>query len=264
MNDDDYRALLDDLRAEHDELCSLIDGLTDEQWQWPTPAEGWQIRDQIVHLAFFDDLAVLAAHDEQAFGTAAAELVAGGPGWIDAISFDRRNSGSATLLTWYHRSRSTLLDVFSGRGPRQRAPWFGPPMSAASSVTARLMETWAHGQDIADTLGVERVPTTRVHHVCHLGVLTRTFSYANRDRTPPSDAIRTELTGVDGTILRWGPEDAEQRIVGSAVDFALVATQRRAFADTALRATDGAARDWMAIAQAYAGPPGPGRGRQST
>ncbi|MEJ7651088.1 MAG: TIGR03084 family metal-binding protein [Nakamurella sp.] len=259
MNDDDYRALLDDLRAEHDELCSLIDPLTDEQWQRPTPAEGWQIRDQVVHLAFFDDLAVLATQNEQAFGTAAAELVASGSNWIDAISFDRWNLGSATVLEWYQRSRQALLDVFSGRGPRQRAPWFGPPMSAASSVTARLMETWAHGQDVADALGVERVPTTRVHHVCHLGVLTRAFSYANRDRTPPDAPIRVELTGVDGSILRWGPDDAEQRIVGSAIDFALVVTQRRVFAGTALRATDGAARDWMAIAQAYAGPPGPGR-----
>lgn len=263
MDDHDYQALVADLRAEHDELCALINPLTAAQWQLPTPAAGWQIRDQIVHLAFFDDLAVLATHDEPAFGAAAAELVASGSNWIDAISFDRRNVSSATVLAWYHRSRSTLLDVFSGRGPRQRAPWFGPPMSAASSVTARLMETWAHGQDVADALGVERVPTTRVHHVCHLGVLTRAFSYANRDRTPPDAPIRVELTGIDGSILRWGPDGAEQRIVGSAVDFALVVTQRRAFTDTDLRSTDGAARDWMAIAQAYAGPPGPGRANTS-
>lgn len=41
-------------------------------------------------------------------------------------------------------------------------------MSAVSSVTARLMETWAHGQDIADVLGVDRQPTARLRHIAHL------------------------------------------------------------------------------------------------
>ena len=45
-------------------------------------------------------------------------------------------------------------------------------------ATARLMETFAHGRDVADALGAHaRAATARLRHVCHLGVRTRGFAY---------------------------------------------------------------------------------------
>ena len=72
-------------------------------------------------------------------------------------------------------------------------------------ATARLMETWAHGQDVADALGVPRAPTDRLRHVAHIGVRTRDFAYLVRDRTPPAEPFRVELAGPSGDAVDVGP-----------------------------------------------------------
>ena len=131
-------------------------------------------------------------------------------------------------------------------------------MSAASSLTARIMETWAHTQDIADALGVTREPTDRLRHVAHIGVGARAFSYAVHGETPAAE-IRIELTGPDGTPWTWGPADAEDRVTGPALDFCLLVTQRRHRDDLALVIEGPAAAEWMSIAQAFAGAAGTGR-----
>jgi uncharacterized protein (TIGR03084 family) len=138
-------------------------------------------------------------------------------------------------------------------------PWFGPAMSAASSLTARLMETWAHTQDIADTLGVAREPTARLRHVAHIGVGARAFSYAVHGKPAPSAPVRVELVGPSGATWAWGPEQAGDRITGPALDFCLLVTQRRHRDDVDLSIEGPAATEWMAIAQAFAGTAGSGR-----
>jgi uncharacterized protein (TIGR03084 family) len=132
-------------------------------------------------------------------------------------------------------------------------------MSAASSVTARLMETWAHGQDIADALGIERPPTARLRHIAHIGVSTIGFSFAVRGLPPPDEPVRIEITGPDEAVWTWGPADTPNVVRGPALDFCLVVTQRRHPADTAVTTTGPVARQWISIAQAFAGAPGPGR-----
>ena len=125
--------------------------------------------------------------------------------------------------------------------------------------TARLMETWAHGQDVADALGVTRRPTDRLRHVAHIGVRTRDFAYLVRDRTPPAAPFRVELAGPSGELWAWGPDDATQHVAGPALDFCLLVTQRRHRDDLALVASGAEADEWLDIAQAFAGPPGTGR-----
>jgi uncharacterized protein (TIGR03084 family) len=121
------------------------------------------------------------------------------------------------------------------------------------------METWAHGLDIADALGIDRPATARLRHVAHISVRTRDFAFNINGRTPPADPFRVELAAPDGTTWSWGPEDAVQRVVGSALDFCLVSTQRRHRDDTDLKAEGTDADAWLDIAQAFAGVPGPGR-----
>jgi hypothetical protein len=137
-------------------------------------------------------------------------------------------------------------------------------MSIASSVTARLMETWAHGQDVADALGVTREPTARLRHIAHLGVRTLGFSFRLRGAEAPAIPVRVELVAPDGSTWDWGPADAADRVTGPALDLCLVVTQRRHVGDTALRVEGPVAADWMAIAQAFAGTPGPGRVRTTS
>jgi len=166
---------------------------------------------------------------------------------------------SAELRDWFTRVRNDLLAVFAGLDPAVRVPWFGPSMSVASSLTARLMETWAHGQDIADTVGVHRAPTHRLRHVAHIGVGARPFSYAAHQLPMPAEPVRVELVAPSGELWTWGPADAANLVTGPALDFCLLVTQRRHRADTAVVAAGTAADQWLTIAQAFAGPPGSGR-----
>ena len=132
-------------------------------------------------------------------------------------------------------------------------------MSPASSVTARLMETWAHGQDVLDALGIERPPTDRLRHIAHLGIRALPYSYSINQLAQPTEPIRVELCAPSGDQWTWGPPAVADRVTGQALDFCLVVTQRRHVLDTGLVVTGSTARQWISIAQAFAGPAGSGR-----
>lgn len=257
----ELNALVADLRAEGDEIEALVRDLSPDGWARPTPAEGWTVAHQIAHLAWTDERALLAATDSEGFKAEFAAHAAGAADGLDAV-VDAEATKAATrpdLLDWWRAGRdklaATLLDLPAGT----KLPWYGPPMSAASMATARLMETWAHGQDVADALGVRRAPTVRLRHVAHIGVRTRDFAYLVRGRRAPEEQFRVELMGPDEELWTWGPEDAAQRVTGPALEFCLLVTQRVHRADTALVAVGEDANAWLDIAQAFAGPPGKGR-----
>jgi uncharacterized protein (TIGR03084 family) len=260
----DLAALTADLAAETAELCEVLSVLAGPDWARETPAAGWTIRDQVAHLAFFDDAAVLSVTDPRRFRADADALLAQRGDLGERVAQRFRGQSGAEAFTWFQRSRRQYLDVFARLDPATTLPWYGPDMSAASSVTARLMETWAHGQDVADALGVVRRPTARLRHVAHLGVRTLGWSFRVRGLPVPGTPVRVELTGPDrsdpaGATWTWGPEDAADRVVGPAEDFCLVVTQRRNRRDTALVATGPVAEAWLEVAQVYAGSPGAGR-----
>ncbi len=255
----DMAALAADLAAESAVTRALVAGLDEAGWHTPTPAAGWDIADQISHLAYFDEVTVTSALDPEQFKAELAEAQASGGINPDTIAARFRDRSGAQLLDWFDTARAELLNTFKNLDPRTRLPWFGPPMSAASSLTARIMETWAHTQDIADALGVTREPTSRLRHVAHIGVGARAFSYAVHGQTPPQTPVRVELTGPDGDVWTWDREDAQDRVTGPALDFCLLVTQRRHRDDLALVIEGPAATEWMSIAQAFAGAAGTGR-----
>ena len=253
----DVAALRADLGDEHAALDALVTELNAPQWATPTQAPGWTVQDQIGHLAYLDGRARLAATDPDRFrgeegGRSQEELER------HHLALGRRLSDDQ-LLAWWRAERAALLRALRGPAPGTRVPWYGRAMGAATFVTARLMETWSHGQDVADALGLTLPATERLRHVADLGVRTRPFSYAIRGRTPPTADVRVELTGPNGGHWGWGDERAGDRIAGAARDFCLVVTQRRHPADTELAITGALAWEWMAIAQAFAGRPGAGR-----
>jgi uncharacterized protein (TIGR03084 family) len=126
-------------------------------------------------------------------------------------------------------------------------------------ATARLMETWAHGLDVADALGVVRTPTARLRSIAHLGVRTRDYAFAVHELPPPAEPFRVELDAPDGAVWEWGPPDAAQRITGPAEDFCYMVTQRRPLSSLDIVAVGDDANRWLTLAQAFAGPPGAGR-----
>ncbi len=248
-----------DLKAESDDLDGLVADLPAARWSEPTPAPGWTVAHQVAHLLWTDRVALTAVTDEAGFAATLEEAAKDPIGFVDAGAEELAAMPPHRLLADWRTTRARLhaelLTVVDGR----KLPWFGPPMSAASMATARLMETWAHGLDVADALGVVRPPTARIRSIAHIGVRTRDFAFAIHGLTPPVDPFRVELQAPDGPTWSWGPEDAAQRVTGSAQDFCLLVTQRRPRSALDVVADGAEAQKWLTIAQAFAGPPGPGR-----
>ncbi len=254
----DLGALLVDLRDERAALRALVAGA---DLNLPTPAEGWDIRDAVSHLAGSDREAWKAAEHPEVFLAELAVVAGDIPGFLAGQLAQGRALSREDLLAWWDEGFGALVTALDAVPDGVKLPWYGPPMSAASMVTARLMEYWAHGQDVADALGVHREPTARLRHICHLGVRTRTFAYANRRLPVPEGDVGVLLEGPDGARWTWA-EECPDRVEGTAEDFCLLVTQRRHRDDTGLRATGPLADSWLSVAQCFAGPPGPGRGRR--
>jgi uncharacterized protein (TIGR03084 family) len=252
-------ALLDDLQAEHDDLMAAMAGISEADWDAPTPAEGWSVRDAISHLAFFDRVTTVALTDAEGFDAILEAASKDLGGYVDKALEDGRGKSGDGMRAWFAAERSALVAAFRAADPSVRVPWFGPAMSVPSKATARLMETWAHGQDVVDGLGLDRPPTARLHHVAHIGVRALPNSFRANRREVPATPVRVELEGPDGESWVWGEEGLADRVSGSALDFCLVVTQRRHLDDTALDVQGPVATEWMSIAQAFAGPPGAGR-----
>jgi uncharacterized protein (TIGR03084 family) len=250
--------VLADLSAESKDLEAMVSVLPDAGWATPTPSPGWTIAHQIAHLAWTDDAAVLAVTDPDRFQADLQRALVSADSMVDTAAAQGAAQPPGVLLDTWRNGRAELAGALLA-ADGSRITWFGPPMSATSMATARLMETWAHGQDVADALGVTRLPTPRLRHVAHLGVRTRDFAFLVRDRQPPPEPVRVELAGPDGTIWIWGDADAGQAVTGPALDFCLLVTRRRHRDDLSLVAVGDVANEWLDIAQAFAGPPGEGR-----
>ncbi|HEX4864560.1 MAG TPA: TIGR03084 family metal-binding protein [Acidimicrobiales bacterium] len=254
--------LCDDLRQEHESLDRVVGNLSPRQWDQPTPAAGWDVRDTISHLCFFDEAATLAIEDPPGFEKWRDELVGNmSGGSTPDVDIGRELGDNQLLLGRWRQSRERFVEIAgaAGAGPKPpRIAWFGPPMSLASFVTARIMETWAHGVDIRDGLDLALTPdadSSRLRHVCHLAYGARAFTFAAHGVPDPGDPVSFEVSAPDGSTWTWGPEDAVERITGTALEIALVFTQRRHPSRTSVRARGATAETWLSIAQAFAGPP---------
>jgi uncharacterized protein (TIGR03084 family) len=251
--------VLADLAAEGDRLESLVSSLDEAGWRTPTPAVGWDVATQVAHLAWTDDAALAAATDKQAWDALVLEAIADPEHAADTAALAGGAVPPRRLLDRWHAGRVRLADVLRTYPSGQKMPWYGPPMSATSMATARLMETWAHSLDVHEALGAAPEVSDRIRHIAHLGVRTRIFSFAVRGETAPEAEPRVTLTGPSGDVWTWGPEAGPEAVTGPAYDFCLLVTQRVHRADTDLVATGPGADRWLDIAQCFAGPPGEGR-----
>lgn len=251
--------IVDDLTAESDALDALVEKLPPQQWALATPAPGWTIAHQIAHLLWTDRAALLSVDDEPAFVALVQAAQANIDHFVDDGAAEIAATPPTELLADWRRTRRALHDALRTVPDGRKLLWFGPPMSATSMATARLMETWAHGLDVADALGIDVAPTARLKSIAHLGVRTRDYAFAVHGLTPPAEPFRVELTAPGGDVWVWGPEESAQRVSGSALDFCYLVTQRRPIADLDVVAEGPDAQKWMTIAQAFAGPPGAGR-----
>jgi uncharacterized protein (TIGR03084 family) len=244
-------------RDESEALHRLIEPLDNVALARPTLFKGWTIDDVIGHLHFANHASDHSLSSADAFANWKAEMTRR----RDALTLRKiqdewlgERRGAALREEW----RAFYLEMserFGRADPRRRVEWFGPDMSVRSSITARRMETWAHGQAVYDLLGVERRDDDRIRNIAHLGVATFAWTFVNRGEEPPDPAPRVELVAPSGDVWLWNEENPKDRVEGSATEFCQVVTQTRNVLDTSLGMHDKVARRWMSIAQCFAGPP---------
>ena len=255
-----------DFLAETEALAGLLAPLPDAAFGEATQFKGWTVDDVLRHLHFWNLAAGLQLSDE-------AELMRRIEGATNGVggmrAFEKETlggiSGQELRAEWLAAARDVARQ-FAKADPKQRLKWAGPDMSARSSITARLMETWAHGQEVYDHLGVERVDHDRIRNIAHLGVSTFGWTYAVRKLPVPAAMPHVRLIAPSGALWTWsqtgGEPDEANLVAGSASEFCQVVTQVRNVADTKLNVRGAVAREWMGMAQCFAGkaepPPAPG------
>ncbi len=253
-----------DFREESEALYSLLEPLDEEDFNRPTLFKRWTPNDVIGHLHLWNWAADTSLTDEKRFlgflGDVMASVKAGGLRDFEA-NWRGDLAGKALLDAW-REFYVPMSKRFEAADPKTRVKWAGPDMSVRSSVTARLMETWAHGQALYDMLGVERQDTDRIKNIAVLAVNTFGWTFKNRGLDVPGNMPAVVLTSPSGDTWEWNAENVDDRIEGSATEFCQVATQTRNIADTDLAVTGEIAGQWMSIAQCFAGPsedpPAPG------
>ena len=242
-----------DLLAEQAALDDIMVALTPEQWQMPTASPRWSVADQIGHLTFFDHTAAMAITDPGAFKASVEMLMSSDVDGDELTLGEYRAMTSSQLLEKWRANRHSLAEASASLENDTRVIWYGPSMGSKSFLTARLMECWAHGQDIVDTVGIGRDASDRLRHIAQLGFITRGWTYMNRGEEVPEGGVRVVLAAPSGATWTFGPDDATESATGSALDFCLIVTQRRHLGDTGLEVTP-LAREWLEKAQAFAGP----------
>lgn len=253
-----------DFQAETDDLYTLISPLSDHALLAETGFKQWSIETLIRHLHYWDAMALNALVDPEQFQVdlkPAVEALGSGHPLPEFEQSVIPLSGTALVFAWRQTSRQ-LAEAYQKADPSKRCPWVGPDMSARSCITARQMETWAHGQGIYDVLGRERIETDRVRNIVMLGVNTFGWTYRVNKKTVPEIQPTLLLTAPSGELWQFGDTHNPESIVGDAVGFAQVVTQTRNVADTNLVTTGDVATEWMQTAQCFAGgatkPPAPG------
>ncbi|MEH6583235.1 MAG: TIGR03084 family metal-binding protein [Halioglobus sp.] len=246
-----------DFLAESNALYDLIAANTDGKLQETTAFKHWSFEDIIRHLHVWNKMAYTSLMDGEKFD-AEFQRLAAGLGADGGLRVPERlymgDIAGGELLQLWHEYASELTSAFAQTDPEQRVPWAGPPMSAQSSITARLMETWSHAQAIYDALGVERKNTDRIRSIAELGVRTYRWTFANRQMEAPMPKPHIRLTAPSGTVWTWNDESDTDYVSGDATEFCQVVTQSRNIADTHLVVKGDSARAWMPIAQCFAGP----------
>ena len=238
-------------------LAALLAPLSDAEYDVPTLFKGWTINNIIRHLHVWNIAADLALRDEAAFAGFMQDMAVGVRGGrlqdFEAAYLDGLE-GQKLCAVWVQQFEG-MTPRFAAADPKLRVKWVGPEMSVISSITARLMETWAHGQAVYDALGRSRVDADRIAGIVRLGVNTYGWTWKNRRVNPPGPMPQLRLTAPSGVIWEFGEVSGTERIEGSAAEFCQVVTQTRNIADTSLEVTGDVAAAWMAVVQCFAGPP---------
>ena len=247
--------ICDDIAAETRALSSVVEDLTEDQWRAPTVAEGWDSHETILHLGATDWICYLTLVNPKLFVDIRTQLSKGETSVHKAVGPHVRGLQASELWEWFLTGRSEMLGALRDTDPKARITWLGPDIGARSLATSRLLETWTHSHDLADSFAIQYPRTNRLRHIAHIGVVTREFSYVNQGLTPPKEPVRVELVSPNGDQWSWGPDDATNKVSANAYEFCKVITRRIPVAESAVETHGALAQKWMEIAQPWIEPP---------
>ena len=252
----------DHFLEECDVLATALSAAKPETFAAVTQFKTWTIEDVIAHLFMWNvaaDLTLTAPEKFRDFIAFALGRLGAGQthpqlqrAWLDENFGDL--SGVDLFAAW-REQYPQLAQQYRSAEPEARVAWAGPDMSARAKIIARQMETWAHGQEVFDALGADRAEGDRIQNIAHLGVTTYSWAFRNRGLTPPSPKPHVLLSAPSGATWTWNEPQAENAIIGDAVEFCQVVAQTRNMRDTKLVTKGDTAAQWMSIAQCFAGPP---------
>jgi uncharacterized protein (TIGR03084 family) len=248
---DEIAALLDDLAEEQRALLDVLQSVSGDDWYAPTPAKGWDVRDTVAHLADTDGIAVdTCTGGPRPLNDFARTLSSSDDVTLWGVLHGRRRSG-AEVLAWWETAQTAEREVLASLDPSVRVPW-GLGMRVSSFITARLMETWAHGLDVRSTLGVAAPDAPRLRNVAWLAIRALPYAFTVAGVEPPGRPIRFELAGPAGEVWTFGPPDVPDVIRGDGGEFCRVFVQRLARADASTLIAEGDAADAaLDVARAY-------------
>ncbi len=255
------KSIISDIRQEVEVLNTLLDELSDEQWNANTTFKDWTPEIVISHLCYFDLMTLYSINDSEKFASEGYFLM-NTYSTIDN-SLERAEAVKEKLNVKDHRNLKELwlltndqmCSVFEKVDPKLRCQWFGPDMGAKMFMTARYMETWSHGQEIYDLLKRKRLYTDSIKNIADIGVKTFDWTYINRKLDVPNEKPYVLLTSPSGDQWQWNDENSHNKVIGDASDFCHAVTQNRNIGDTNLRIEGDIAKHWMSIAQCFAGDP---------
>ena len=216
-----------DLDAEETRLEEILASLDDTQWRSPSGAEGWSIRDVVLHLAQSEELAAASAALGAADGSSRSLREAGSG--IDAAMDARVRAERAEpheVFDRWRTARRATLEALRAADPDVRLAWVGTPLKPATMATTRLAEHWAHALDVTAPFGIPLPDTDRLRHVAWLGHSTLPYAFGLAGQEP--SAVRCELVGPNGDAWVFGPADADSWIRGDAGAFCRVGAHRLA------------------------------------
>ena len=246
--------LVDEYESEQAELADLLSSLAEADWSRPTPAAGWDVRDQVAHLAHTEELAHdTAAGGSRQFNDEVARYPTGAA-FTESGCEQGRAMSPAEVRAWWEAAAGRTRAALRALDPAARVPW-GIGMGARAFVTARLMEHWAHGLDIRAAVGAAALDTARLRHVAWIGVnaLPYAMSLAAAEG-PPGRTLRFELVPppeAGASPWEYGPADATDRVMGPAGEWCRLAVQRMSRADATGLVADGPLAE-LALAHARA------------
>ncbi len=245
-------------KEESDALYKLLINADKNSFKLKTQFKSWTINDVLYHLHVWNIAALLSLKNENEFKEFMQNFMEAVKSGNSAREYEKILSDNAEgldLLNLWKETYEKISNEFAKSDPKKRVKWAGPDMSVRSSITARHMETWAHGQEIFDQLGFERIDTDRIKNIVVIGVNTFGWTYMNRNLSIPEKMPKLSLLSPSNELWEWNEDNEEDMISGSATEFSQVVTQVRNINDTSLKVSGKIANEWMSIAQCFAGPP---------